>query len=459
MIKTDLKEYAELLGGYSELRLHENRNTNVMLMNGNLVGNENSSSGGLSARVYKNGAWGFASSPGAELDTAKKVMAAASRNADFLDSRLKKGLPPLPAMAAHGIYDLSTKKPRRSQKELVDFISEIDGYIASKYKGLKGRRVLIKNLDMEKAFLNSYGSSFYSVTPRSVLMVFLFAEKDGAVVDHWEDVSSVGHFEDVFTEPSALFNWVDGVYERLMQKVSGIYPEAGHKECILDASLAGILAHEAVGHTTEADLVLGGSVAGALMGKPVASSMVNLTDFAHTAFGKPCHIPIYVDDEGVEAKDAVIIKDGVLTSYMHNRESAVHYGAAPTGNARASEFSDEPIIRMRNTAILPGTDRLEDMVASVDDGYYLAGWTNGQADATSEFTFGVKSGYEIKNGKFARSLRGATVSGVAFDLLKTVTMLSSEMNWSALGMCGKKQSIPAAMGGPAVKCVMNIGGR
>ncbi|OGR44514.1 MAG: peptidase [Elusimicrobia bacterium GWA2_61_42] len=458
-MKKDLKEYAALLGGYSELRLQENRNANISLMNGNLVANGQTAAGGLSARVYRNGAWGFASAPGADVETVKKVLAAAARNAEFLDSRLKKGLPPLPSLPGSAVHDLSTRKNRKSQKELVDFATEIDGYIAGKYKALKGRRVSIQGLDMEKAYVNSYGSSSYSMTPRSTLRVVMFTEKDGVPVQASDYVCSVGHFEDVFSEPAALFSFVDGIYEKLRRSAEGVYPEAGLKECILDADLAGILAHEAVGHTTEADLVLGGSVSAGLMGKVVASPMVNLTDFAHTCLGRPCHIPVYVDDEGVTAKDAVIIKDGVLTSYMHNRESAAHFGAAPTGNARASEFSDEPLIRMRNTAILPGKDKLADMVSSVKDGYYLAGWTNGQADSTSEFTFGVMGGYEIKNGKFARSLRGATVSGVAFELLKTVTMLSSDMSWSAIGMCGKKQSIPAAMGGPAVKCLINIGGR
>jgi TldD protein len=459
MIKQDLKEYAGLLDGYSELRLQENRGVEIALMKGNLVVNNSRAASGVSARVRKSGAWGFASAPGGDEATVKKVLAAASRNAGFLDSRLRKGRPDLPASKASGVHDHGTRKPRLSQKELVDFASELDGYIAGKYAGLQGRRVSINLLDMEKAYLNSYGSSCYSLTPRSTLMVSMFTEKAGETVDHSGHVCSIGHFEDVFTLPADLHSLVDSIYEALMRKAEGIYPDAGRKDCILDASLAGILAHEAVGHTTEADLVQGGSVAGGLLGKEVASPIVNLTDFAHTALGRPCHIPIYVDDEGAEGRDAEIIKDGILRGYMHNRESAVHFGAENTGNARASEFSDEPLIRMRNTVILPGKDRLDDMIASVDDGYYLVGWTNGQADSTSEFTFGVKGGYEIKKGKLARPLRGATVSGVAFELLKTVTMLSDEMDWSPLGMCGKKQSIPAAMGGPAVKCSMNIGGR
>ncbi len=113
---------------------------------------------------------------------------------------------------------------------------------------------------------------------------------------------------------------------------------------------------------------------------------------------------------------------------------------------------------MRNTAILPGTDRLDDMIASIDDGYYLIRPSNGQADSTSEFMFGVTLGYEIKTARLAGHKRYDYLR-VAFDMLKTVTMVSPDMKWLSSGMCGKKQPIPVGMGGPAIKCKVTIGGR
>jgi TldD protein len=166
-----------------------------------------------------------------------------------------------------------------------------------------------------------------------------------------------------------------------------------------------------------------------------------------------------VDDEGTAAEDVMLIEKGILTGYMHNKHSARHFNAKPTGNARAFTYRDEPLIRMRNTAILPGTSKLEDMIASIEDGYYLIQPSNGQADTTSEFMFGIVLGYEIKNGKLGRAIKDTTISGVAFDVLQNVTMVSDDMTWSCAGMCGKKQLIPVGMGGPAVKTKINIGGR
>jgi TldD protein len=284
-------------------------------------------------------------------------------------------------------------------------------------------------------------------------------DADGNPVELYDVFGSLGQFEDVFTDPHALESDLDTLYGHLAAKVQSVYPEAGSHTVILGPDLAGILAHEAIGHTVEGDLVLGGSVAGDYMGKKVASELVTLVDFAHTSLGKTCPVPLWIDDEGTPGKDAVLIEKGILKSFMHNKETAEKLGMELTGNARAYAFSDEPLVRMRNTAIMPGSSKLADMIASVDDGYYLMKSSNGEADSTSEFMFGVVQGYEIKKGKLARALRDTTVSGVAFDMLKTVTAISDDMVWGCGGMCGKKQMIPVGMGGPAIACTINIGGK
>jgi len=244
-----------------------------------------------------------------------------------------------------------------------------------------------------------------------------------------------------------------------MQKSIGVHAKAGVHDVVLDADLAGILAHEAIGHTTEADLVMGGSVAKDYLNEMVANESVSLIDYAHSIDETLCPVPVFVDDEGTKAQDVTIIENGILKSYMHNKDSANEFGMNLTGNARAYKYSDEPLIRMRNTAISRGKDKLADMISSIDNGYYLTRSSNGQADSTSEFMFGVVMGYEIKNGKIKQAIKDTTISGIAFDVLKTVTMVSDEMVWSSGGMCGKKQLIPVGMGGPAIKCKLNIGGR
>lgn len=445
---------------HTELRLQTARSRRVSVVAGSLVGNMSSVSKGIGARVNKNGVWGFASKSSTDEKSAKEVLSSAKENAILLDSRRPANKSPL-INACKAEYSESTPFRDVPQKTLVDFAMAVDGYIEKTYPSLASRYVGFSSGCIEKTLVTSEGTFAYQLFPRTYMIVSMSAEtSDGATVELFDVLGGgEGYFDDHYSEPSLLFGQIDSLYEELMKKKEGVFPDAGEALCIIDSSIAGMVAHEAVGHTVEADLVLAGSVAAGSIGKQVASPLINLTDFAHTAFGERAPLPVYIDDEGTLCQDAVIIKDGILTGYMNNLESAMHFDMAPAGNARAYAFSDEPLIRMRNTAIHPGKDKLEDMIASVDKGYYLTRTQNGQADTTGEFMFGITMGYEINNGKLGRALRDTTISGVAFNMLKTVDMLSDTVAWDFAGYCGKKQPMPVSMGGPSIRCKVNIGGR
>jgi len=459
MIEKDLKQYSGLFRDYTELRMQENTNVTVSMVQGNLVGNSRSTNSGISARVFNEGTWGFSSAFDWQESDVKKVLDAASMNAKFLSTRVKGITLSLPSRPAQQVHIFSTKKPRYSQKQLIEFVQNIDNYISTKYPKLQSRFVQMSSLDMEKRLVTADGSDAVSLIPRSFVIISLTTMADGAPIDMYGVNGGFGQFEDNFDNPEVLYPEIDKLYDNLMLKAEGVFPDAGVADVVMDADLAGILAHEAIGHTTEADFVMNGSIAGEFLNKEVASPLITLVDYAHHALGELCPQPVFIDDEGIEATDAVIIKDGILRSYMHNKESAAHFGHEPNGNARAYNFSDEPLIRMRNTALVPGTSKLEEMISSIEKGYYLVQPSNGQADSTSEFMFGVRLGFEITNGKIGKAIKDTTIAGVAFDVLKSVSMISDEMKWTSSGMCGKKQPMPVGMGGPAIKCKVNIGGR
>ena len=446
-------------GVHTELRGQNNRNRRVILVSGDVMANVRSDVSGISARVYRNGVWGFSSMAEYTKDAATTVLKAATENAEFMDRHAGNGKPAFPPLVGGELFKMEAFNDP-AQKAYVDFAREIDAYVSAHCPNLSSRKVIATEDSMEKLLKVSDGRDAHILSPRSYIYVFLSAETPaGAPVELFKSFGGSGTFDVNFTDPSVLYAGIDRLYEQLMQKREGVYADAGEKTVILGGMMTGMLSHEAVGHTVEADLVLGGSVAAHNLNKKVASDLVTLTDFAHEAFGETCPLPVFVDDEGTEAKDVTLIKDGILTGYMNSRESALHFGMEPCGNARAWMFSDEPLIRMRNTSVHPGNDKLGDMIASIDDGYYLIESGNGQADTTGEFMFGVTMGYEIKGGKLGRALLDTTISGVAFEMLKTVDMVSDEIVWCSSGFCGKKQPMPVGMGGPALRCKVKIGGR
>ena len=446
-------------GAHTEVRGQLNRNRRVVMIAGNIVSNTRSDISGVSARVWKNGVCGFSSMAEYSEDAAQQVLKAASENAVFMDSRVAQGAKVLPVLD-RGCRALERDINDPAQKVYIEYAKALDAYVAEHCPALISRKIVSTEDSMEKVLVTSDGMSAHTILPRSYCYIIMTAQTpDGAPVELFKAVGGEGTFDENFTDPAQYQADIDTLYEQVMHKREGVYADAGRKTVILGGMMTGMLSHEAVGHTVEADLVLGGSVAGPMLHKRVASDLVTLTDFAHTAFGQRCPLPVFVDDEGTPAADVTLIRNGILVGYMNNRESAEHFGMAPAGNARAWLFSDEPLIRMRNTSVHPGKDKLEDMIASVDDGYYLIDSGNGQADTTGEFMFGVTMGYEIKKGKLGKALLDTTISGVAFDMLKTVDMVSDTVVWSSSGFCGKKQPMPVGMGGPALRCQVMIGGR
>ena len=458
-----LERHAPYLEPYTELRVHINHTKNVQMMGGNVVTNSASARGGISSRSYEDGAFGFASFPSVSDDVIPGALKAAAENAALLGRRTRLGKGDLPEptdrQPGDGVYDYRSKKAPLTDAEQLDAVKAIDAYLRSKYPDLVNIDVSLQFLAMEKALATSSGALTYSYIPRTIVAVRLAYRADDGVIDLYDTFGGFGDPQEHLADVTEFYDGLDTLYTRVREKAAGVYCKPGEHDVIMDSKLAGILAHEAIGHTCEADLVLGGSIAGDYVGQTVASEKVTLVDYADRGPDGNGGIAIHVDDEGVACKDVTIIENGVLKTFLHNKDTAREMGAEPTGNARAFAFDDEPLVRMRNTAIAPGTDKIEDMIASVDHGYYLIQPTNGQADSTSEFMFGVGMGYEIENGKITRAVRDTTISGVAFDMLKTITHVSDDLTWGKGGMCGKKQMIPVGMGGPAVKARITIAGR
>ena len=459
MIPFDVSALVHRLPAHSVLRAQKNVSQTIVMASGNPILNEHTVHNGVGASVCRGKYTGFASAPVASLADAEKLLQDAAANACFMQTRAAQSGDAYPARPTTH-YQTPLKEQPIPQQRLMSFLQELDQRIASRYPDLGGRVLSLRSDSMEKHIVTDDGTNAHLFIPRCHIGIsFSVQAADGQMVEYSDTLGGSGTFDDHFSDPALLDEALEDIFDKARQKADGVYSRAGVCDVVLASSVAGILAHEAIGHTTEADMVVSGSVAGPNLGCAVASPLISLTDFAFEAFGKPVPLPVFVDDEGTAAQDAVLIRNGVLVGYMHDRRSAAHFHTEPTGNARAFLFSDEPLIRMRNTCFHPGASRLSDMIAAVDDGYFLMKNGSGQADSTGEFMFGIRFGYEIKGGKLGRAIRDTTISGLAFDMLKKVDMVSDELDWTGAGNCGKKQMMPVGHGGPAIKTRLSIGGR
>mgnify|MGYP001552720017 CR=1 FL=1 len=458
MKKIDLNPYLDSINEYAEIRVQENKDEKISIVNGNIMKNTSVLKSGVSARVYKKSKWGFCSLPEITPQAISKVIKQADENADFLSKKEKSEIN-LDKLSGEYYNDFSFKENHKTQKEKINFLQELENYLNKTYPELSAVTIVLNNLSMEKQYANTHNASNYSFIPRSNLYLTLSITNDNIPTDIIKVYGGFGNFEDNFQSIESLKPEIEEQYKHLVNKTKAVFAQSGEKECILDSHLAGILAHESIGHLAEADFVSSASILRDRVGKQIASEMFSLTDFAHHYKDTLCHVPVFMDDEGTPASDVRIIENGILKNFMHSKESAHKFNVKATGNARAFDYSDDPIIRMRNTAILPGNNKLDEMISSIDDGYYFINYSNGEADDTSEFMFGVTLGYEIKKGKLGKAVKDTTISGVALNTLKTISMISDGMKWNCTGFCGKMQMIPVSFGGPAVKCRINVGGR
>lgn len=251
----------------------------------------------------------------------------------------------------------------------------------------------------------------------------------------------------------------DAVIEEIAQEAvkntaimfDAVKPKGGELPVVMAAGGSGILLHEAIGHAFEADFNRKNtSIFSDKLGKMVCDKNINVVDNGTIDFDRGS---INFDDEGVETQNTYIVKNGELTSYLHDRISAKHYGVAPTGNGRRQSFRYVPIPRMRCTYMENGNCTEEDIIASVKNGIFVDNFTNGQVQiGAGDFTFFVKTGYLIENGKLTQPIKDINIIGNGPKALADITMVGNNLkidqgSWT----CGKDgQGCPVSQGLPTV---------
>ena len=237
-------------------------------------------------------------------------------------------------------------------------------------------------------------------------------------------------------------------------------PPAGEYPVVLAPGLSGILLHEAMGHGFEADFNRKGiSVYADKIGQQIAPTDVTIIDDGTVLNSRGA---INVDDEANEVKKSVLVENGVLRSYMHDRISAAHYGVEPTGNGRRDCYRFPPVPRMRCTYMDNGPHDPQEIIESVKKGIYCEVFTNGQVRIGSgDFSFYLKNGYVIEDGKLGAPVKDANLIGFGPEVLEKVEMVGNDQGLnSGAGMCGKDgQRVPVGFGLPTIKCGgMSVGG-
>ena len=445
-----------------ELRYHARRSKRLVVRNGLVEESSSAELTGVGVRAFVDGAFGFASTSDLTRDGIERAVDIAQSTAKASATAKRKRIERLAdADLARGTFPLETDDPldAHSLEEKLALIQQLDAKVRESSPLIVSSEASYAEMVDEKVIVTSDGAAAVLHDAKPAVRVLAIAGRDGKQTRSLETLGITGGWSELLgaKSPDAM---VENAVRHAVDQLDAAPATGGVFQVILDPELVGILAHEAIGHTVEADFVLGGAVTADKLNQRVASDLVTMCDFGGSVYGPNAVGLLPVDDEGVPNERTVIIEDGVLRAFLHNRETAAHYRVPPKGNARAYTYRDEPIIRMSNTYIEPGESTLEEMLAGIQDGYFLRGLgQSGQADSNAEFMFGVHEAWRVRDGKKAELVRGVTISGNAFDTLQSVDAVGDTFSWEyGAGFCGKGQPAKVDGGGPYVRCKLTVGG-
>jgi TldD protein len=220
---------------------------------------------------------------------------------------------------------------------------------------------------------------------------------------------------------------------------------------VIDPILAGLFVHEAFGHLSEADMLYENPdmLETMSLGRRFGSKDLQIFDGA----APPEHRGSYVyDDEGVAATTTQLIKDGVLVSRLHSRETAGKLGEQVTGNARCLDYHYPPIVRMTNTWIGRGTTPVADLFEDIPIGVYAKNWQGGMTNGEM-FTFTAGEAWMIRNGQIAEPVKDVTLSGNVFETLNDIEAIADDFLWDESGGCGKggQSGLAVGCGSPSLR--------
>ena len=238
------------------------------------------------------------------------------------------------------------------------------------------------------------------------------------------------------------------------QAPSGLMP------VILGPAQSGILLHEAVGHPLEADFNRKGTSAySGRIGELVASNLCSIYDSGNIANERGA---INFDDEGIPSAENLLIENGILRNYMHDRISAKYFRTNPTGNGRRESYAYYPIPRMTSTYLANGESDPEEIIQSVKKGVYCQEFSGGQVDISNgDFVFVPTVAWLVENGKKIVPIKNFTLIGNGPDAMSKVSMVGNDFAMSeGIWTCGKDgQNVPVGVGLPTVLVSeMTVGG-
>ncbi len=357
---------------------------------------------------------------------------------------------PSPKNITHDLYTKANPLAEFSSADKIKILEEIDAYLRKKDNRVRQVSASIYGEYQRVMIICCDGNVKTDERPLVRINISVVVEENNRM----ESGSSGKGGRNKYSNFILKDDWQKQADEALRQalvNLTSVEVRAGEMPVILGSGWPGVLLHEAVGHGLEGDFNRKKiSAFSELVGKRVASKGVTVVDDGTLEKRRGS---INIDDEGTESGRNILIEDGILKGYMHDRISARLMNKLPSGNGRRESYKHTPMPRMTNTFMLSGDQSPEDIISSVKDGIYAVNFGGGQVDITSgKFVFSASEAYKVENGEVTVPVKGVTLIGNGPDALTRIKAVGNDLALDkGVGTCGKDgQSVPVGVGMPTI---------
>ncbi|MCP4646902.1 MAG: TldD/PmbA family protein [bacterium] len=418
---------------FCEARVEKLEFSSVRFKDGEMQVNSGTENG-ANVRVFRNGCWGFASG---KPDEIPKLIKKAKKLASVGKGRLK-----LTERGKSG----KVKKWKLGKGIGVDELVRVSKELG---KRMKGKRITNRSIGLfEQMDCGEYYNSNGESVSEGVLVMYgrfsAVGKKGSRIEEGSERLSSLKKWDE-----GELLKKAKEAKRKCEESLDAGAAKKGEFSVVMDPALAGVFAHEAVGHACEADGIIdGASILGDKMGRKIGSGLITIWDDPglEDGFGR-----YSFDEEGMAGKKVELIKKGKVAGRLHSVETAAELGEKPNGHGRSESYASSPVVRMSNTCIEPGKQEVEELM-EMKRGLYLKGMSGGSVDPfTGQFMFRCEEAFPVVKGEIGKRVRAVSITGTIMETLLEVDGVAKDFGTSP-GFCGKEgQNVRVSDGGPHVR--------
>lgn len=404
---------------------------------------------GTCIRVLLNGFWGVATINSADKKSLEEVLKDAIASAKAKKAGEKSCVTEVKAHKATVKNHCQIHPEDVSIEEKVDALMELEKDAREYSPNIASTLLTYNDETVREVVCNSFGTFVDQTLTRIFAGINVMAKEGANRQSTHKSVGKLAGFEVIKDIDSEKFG-IEAA-ERAVKLLTAKKAPAGRFTVIMDPAIAGLFAHEAVGHNAEGDLVaFHESLLEGLEGEQIGSEEVTLIDDAtiDKAYGS-----YFFDSEGTPASRRIIIEKGVLKGFMHGLESAAMLKAKPNGSCRAYLHYNVPIVRMSNTFFAPGDYTLDELIEDVDLGIFVRGDRGGYVMVErGQFTCNVEEAQMIRSGELSELLSNVSIGGLTLEILKKIDACSKDFHLVSPGFCGKNgQRMWVDDGGPYMR--------